>query len=143
MISTFRPLSEPVLRRIRFCLIKMNHAAEHIIPSIAIDYPTWGYLYETVDAITTPTSSHDTVIHEPAHYSNLAANLIRHHDAIQHDIRATGHADARTLAVRGHLMQAHQAATEIAELLSNQQLANYHRFISSEDHTDRFELARS
>ena len=117
-------------RRLRYWIVQMNLAADNIVPSLVFDYEAWGFLHDTVDAMTTPCTSQDIPLQDTAYYSNLAVALTSHHDAVQqHIITAIG-INPRAIYVRDQLIKASYAAARIGNLLSKLQLIQYHHIIT-------------
>ena len=131
MISTRHiDLDQPSARQLRYRIMRLNFAADAIIPSLAADYETWGFLHQSVDDMTIPTSDSHPFLNEPAYYANLAATLRRHHDQIQKALIDHLLPAARGTHVRDRLSHAAQDAEHIARILSQAQLNQYHRNLS-------------
>ncbi len=115
---------------LRYHIVLMNLAADNIVPSIVHDYPAWGFLHDPVNAMTTPCTSQDVPLREPAYYTNLAVQLIEHHNEVQRRIRTSIGISPRATYVRDQLIKGSYAAAQIGHILSKLQLNEYHNIIN-------------
>ena len=121
-------------RELRYHIVQMNLAADNIVPSLAFNYATWGHLHDAIDAMSTPCTSQDVPLREPAYYANLAVLLADHHNETQRSIRSCFGISPRAIYVRDQLIKGSYAAAQIGAILSRLQLNQYHHIIN-ERHT--------
>ena len=117
-------------RELRYHIVQMNLAADNIVPSLAFNYATWGYLHDAIDAMSTPCTSQDVPLREPAYYTHLAGLLADHHNAMQKSIRTCLSISPRATYVRDQLIKGSYAAAQIGAILSRLQLNQYHNIIN-------------